>query len=103
MRKFKILVIAHSLKNNQIGKSKDIVDETQLTSNAQELINQGFIEEIFPDSESKDIVDETDKPIGKMSVEELKDYAKDNELNIDGLVKKADILEAIEKQVADLN
>ena len=46
MRKFKILVIAHSLKQNKIAKYGDIVSESQLTSPAFELMEAGFIEEV---------------------------------------------------------
>jgi hypothetical protein len=44
MAKYKILVIAHSLKNNLVGKFNEVVDESQLTSNAKELVESGFIE-----------------------------------------------------------
>lgn len=41
--KYKVMVIAHCLQNNKIAKFGDIVDESQLTSPAQELVNSGFI------------------------------------------------------------
>ena len=44
MAKYKILVIAHSLKNNLVGKSNEVVDESQLTSDPKELVEAGFIE-----------------------------------------------------------
>jgi len=43
MAKYKILVIAHALKNNVVAHYGDVVDETQLTTNAADLVNQGFI------------------------------------------------------------
>mgnify|MGYP003643506311 CR=1 FL=1 len=43
MAKYKVLVIAHQLKNNKIAKSKDIVDESQLNGNAKELVEAGYI------------------------------------------------------------
>lgn len=46
MAKYKILVIAHSLKNNKIAEFGEEVDESQLTSPAKELVNAGFIEEV---------------------------------------------------------
>ena len=46
MAKYKILVIAHSLKNNKIAEFGGEVDESQLTSPAKELVNAGFIEEV---------------------------------------------------------
>jgi hypothetical protein len=47
MRKFKILVIAHSLKQNKVAKYGDIVSEIQLTSPASELMEAGFIQEFI--------------------------------------------------------
>lgn len=43
-RQFKVLVIAMSLKNNGIAKSKDIVSESQLAAPAHELVEGGYIE-----------------------------------------------------------
>ena len=44
MAKYKIIVIAHQLKNKIIAKSGDLVDETQLMGNAPQLVKEGFIE-----------------------------------------------------------
>lgn len=52
MRKFQIIPIAHSLKNNKVAKTGDVVSESQLTSPASELIEAGFIKEVF---EAEDI------------------------------------------------
>lgn len=70
MAKYKILVIAHALKNNVVAHFGEIVDETQLTTNAADLVNQGFIqaheseeeeeEEIDPAAEEKDVDPEGD-------------------------------------------
>ena len=38
MAKYKILVIAHCLKNNVVAKCGDVVEESQLTSPADELV-----------------------------------------------------------------
>jgi len=46
MAKYKILVIAHCLKNNVVAKFGEIVEESQLTSPADELVEAGFIEEV---------------------------------------------------------
>ena len=43
--KYKILVIEHCLAGNQTAKFGEIVDESQLTAPAKELIDAGFIEE----------------------------------------------------------
>jgi len=59
MRNFKILVIAHSLKQNKIAKFGETVSESQLTSPAIELIEAGFIEEVFDviEVESEEVLD----------------------------------------------
>lgn len=64
MAKYRILVIAHSLKGNKIASHGDIVDVSQLTSSESELEEAGFIElvnEKEASSEevlSKEVVDE---------------------------------------------
>lgn len=63
MRKFSILVIGHQLKNKLIAKFGDIVDETQLLGNADELVKAGFVEEI---KDSK-------KPVEEIEVKEAKE------------------------------
>ena len=46
MAKFKVLVIAITIKNNQIAKCGQLIDESQLNSSSEELVKQGFIEEV---------------------------------------------------------
>lgn len=82
MRIFKILVIAHSLKQNKIAKYGETVSESQLTSPASELIEAGFIKEVFdvkkydseeliPEKENEEVFDvkkeikDIKKPINK--------------------------------------
>lgn len=55
MAKFKVLVIAHSVKNNKIAKCGEIVDESQLNSSAYELIKAGFIEEVKAEESVEDL------------------------------------------------
>lgn len=62
MRKFKILVIAHSLKQNKVAKYGDIVSEIQLTSPASELMEAGFIQE-FIEEVSEQATDNVKKEI----------------------------------------
>lgn len=71
MAKYKILVIAHSVKNNKIAKCGEIVDESQLNSPAYELVNAGFIEEVKAEESVNDLEVESEevkavkKPIKK--------------------------------------
>lgn len=60
MAKFIILVIAHALRNNQIAKYNDVVDESQLTAPAFELIKQGFIQLYEEEIKDEDSGDEDD-------------------------------------------
>lgn len=63
MRKFKVLVIAHQLKNKVIAKTNDIVDENQLLGNADELVKAGFVEEV---KDSK-------KPVEEIEIKDAKE------------------------------
>lgn len=71
MAKFKVLVIALSVKNNKIAKCNEIIDESQLNSSAYELVNAGFIEEVKAEESVDDLevdseeVKEVKKPIKK--------------------------------------
>jgi hypothetical protein len=58
MAKFKILVIEHCLKNNVVAKYGEVVEESQLTSPADELVEAGFIVEVSDEAEEK----KTSKP-----------------------------------------
>lgn len=55
MAKFKVLVIALSVKNNKIAKCNEIIDESQLNSSAYELVNAGFIEEVKVEESVEDL------------------------------------------------
>lgn len=57
MAKFKILVIAHALANNVVASFGEVVEETQFTSNTDELVKQGFIE-LSDETETETIVDD---------------------------------------------
>lgn len=57
MKKYKIKVIAHQLKNQVIAVFGNEVNEDQLNGNADELVKKGFIE-LVQDSE-KEVKTET--------------------------------------------
>lgn len=54
MAKYKILVIEHCLKNNVVAKYGEVVEESQLTSPADELVEAGFIEEVSVEAEAEE-------------------------------------------------
>jgi hypothetical protein len=56
MAKYRVLVIAHSLKNNLVGKFNEVVDESQLTSSVSELVEAGFIE-LVEETENIEVVE----------------------------------------------
>jgi hypothetical protein len=60
MAKYKVLVIALSVKNNKIAKAGDIVDETQLNSPAYLLVENGFLKQVEDElqSEASEVVEE---------------------------------------------
>lgn len=55
MAKFRVKVIAHCVKNNKIAKFGDIIDESQLTSSAYDLVNERFIEEVESEESVNDL------------------------------------------------
>lgn len=64
MAKYRVLVIAMTIKNNKIAKFNDVVEETQFNSNTAELVNDGFIELAKEDkttsataTENKELID----------------------------------------------
>ena len=61
MKKYKVIVIKHQLKNQVVAKCGDIVDESQLNNNADELVKKGFIELVKDDSVKEDSQAEKDR------------------------------------------
>jgi len=90
MRKFQIIPISHSLKGNKIAKSGEIVSESQLTSPASELIEAGFIKEVF---EEEDVFEEIpvitlpNKDLGK-ALEELDTKKGEEELKEEEIIEE---------------
>lgn len=52
MAKYKVNVIAICVKNNRIAKFDEVVDSSELTVSAEELINTGSIKLITDDAET---------------------------------------------------
>ncbi len=52
MGQYKVITIAHQLKNQVIAKFGDVVDETQLNGNVLELVNAGFVEALKEPNEA---------------------------------------------------
>lgn len=68
MATYKVLVIAMTIKNNKIAKCKELVDESQLNSSAEELIKGGFIEKVAEvEVENLTVISEEVKPKGSKS------------------------------------
>ena len=88
MAKYKILVIAHQLKNKVIAKYGDTVDEVQLMGNALELVSTGFIELV-------EEVENDDFDLSKLTAKELIQFAKDNDYIVDEKAKKSELLDSI--------
>ena len=70
MSKYKVLVIAMTVKNNGIAKSGELIDESQLNSSAEELLKEGFIEQVESEVEVNDleVKSEEFKPTAKKFV-----------------------------------
>ena len=73
MRKFKVLVIGHQLKNKVIAPFGTVVDENQLLGNADELVKAGFVEEIV---EPKQEVEANEIEVEKAEIVEPKQGKK---------------------------
>jgi hypothetical protein len=97
MAKYKVKVIAHLCKNNHLAKFGEEIDETQLTSNAADLVNAGFIELV----EHIDEKEEDSYDLDKLTKKELIEFAKANNLEVSGMATKDVILDEIEKQILD--
>lgn len=92
MRKFKIVVIAHQLKNNVVAKTNEIVDESQLLGNADELVKAGFVVEVK---------EEDSFNLDKMTKKELVEFAKANNFTVTESAKKEFILDEIDAQIKE--
>lgn len=99
-RKYKVLVIAHQLKNNIIAKSGDVVFESQLSGNAAELVKLNFIEPV-DEVDVEEETNTTESELDGYTIKELITFAKDNDLDVDEKLKKYDLLASIKKQVED--
>lgn len=63
MKKYQILVIGHQLKNQEIAKYPDIVDESQLNGNADELVKAGFVREVKAEKKEEEIPAENSEEV----------------------------------------
>lgn len=102
MAKYKILVIQHLLKGNQIAKSEEIVDGSKFI-NLQDSINGGYVKE-FEESEDTDFdlaLNKELKRIGKFSKEELIEFANENLIEFDESLNKKDLLLIVLASVSD--
>ncbi len=70
MAKYKVLVFKHVCKNNYVAKKGEEIDETQLTSNAADLVNAGFIELVKEVKSDKK--DETEKANENLELKDIK-------------------------------
>jgi hypothetical protein len=95
MAQYKIKVILHQLKSNKLGKAGEIVEESQLLSPASELVKNGFIELVGVEDEAND-------DLAKMTIPELKQFADQNVIDVEGLTKKKAILAAIKSHINNI-
>lgn len=92
MRKFQILTVGHQLKNKKIAYYPEIVDESQLEGNADELVKAGFVKEVKED-DSFDLE--------KLTKDELIDFAKANGYEVTEKASKKIILNEIDEQIKE--
>lgn len=90
--------------NSIICRFSDGVFETDDEDIANRLISFGIefecldVQDETDDEESKEMNNQTDDVVdlNKLSVDELKKYAKDKNIDLDGINKKADIIKVLE-------
>lgn len=90
--------------NGIICRFSDGVFETDDEDMANRLISFGIefecldVQDETDDEESKEMNNQTDDVVdlNKLSVDELKKYAKDKNIDLDGINKKADIIKLLE-------
>jgi hypothetical protein len=101
MRKFRVLVIGHQLKNQVIAKFGNLVNEDQLNGNAQALVDGKFIEEVFEDANEIDVdlLGKNDIDLSEMTKAELIVFASDNDLDVNPANKKEYVLNDIISQI----
>lgn len=100
--KYKILVIKHLCKKNHMAKFGEVVDESQLIGNPNELVKSGYIA-LEPIEVKGEVVDENESTLSDMTKEELIQFAKDNNFEVTEKANKKIILAEIEKQIGEIN
>lgn len=101
MAKYKVAVIAYQLKNQSVSVFGDIIDDSELSGNAAELIEQGFI--ALAENESENESENEDIALEDLTVKELIEFSELNKIDIGKNTKKEDILNAIEKSLEQDN
>lgn len=96
MRKFQILTVGHQLKNKKIAYYPEIVDESQLEGNADELVKAGFVKEVKGELKEDDSFD-----LEKLTKDELIDFAKANGYEVTEKASKKIILNEIDDQIKE--
>ncbi len=94
MAKYKIKCIAHSLKNNKIAKSGDIVDENAFVD-LQESLKGGYCELVVEYVKEIEVSAEVVVDPKTMNKAKLIAYAKEIGLEIVETDSKAEILEQV--------
>jgi hypothetical protein len=74
LRKFKVLVIQHLLKNNKTAKSGDIIDETKFI-NLEDSLKGNYVVEVFEDNSEK--ADKSKDKSKSKDKDKTKDKSKD--------------------------
>lgn len=101
MAKYKVLVIAITVKNNGIAKSGDIIDGSQLNSSAEELIKEGFIELVETEEVAEEVtveVEETEET--EELVETTVEVEETEELVAEVVVEAAEVVKPTAKKVS---
>ena len=112
MKKYKVLVIQHPLKNNKIAKAGDLVTEGELTGKPSDLIKAKFIAEVDSKSAKKDADAAkakaefdaaykegklTGEQLDTLRMDDIYAYADEHKLAYDKAAKKAALIAQVVK------
>ncbi|WP_300440685.1 hypothetical protein [Christiangramia sp.] len=110
-KKYKVKVIQILLKNNKLANSGEVVSESQLNGNAEELVKGGYIKPVDGKKSAKDDKKAEKEAFDKafeageldadqldeITIKEIKTYADKHNLKYDDQAVKADLIKDVLK------
>ena len=95
MAKYKVKVISVSLNNGKIADYGDVVNGALLAGDPKTLEEKGYVKKVKKGKDSDDNKSELElkqAEIGKMTVQDLKDYVSEKDLDVNVEQNKPELL-----------